>query len=364
MPSNTISRVDEKLAGKIDELAMASFGQSPIVTAVVTTSHHLELIAWTVATSGLLTRIGHHEGAEASGIDCAFLTEQRVIAAYQGHNGHLEVHAYHLDPAATPIFTKLAHEGGPTASFVKLVGIDDERFASLIVRPTSAAHLTIWRYHSHALESLGRVEWPITFDGAPEPIELAIVCTDLNHLVTCVGGPGGLEFRYWDISDPAAPTFWSPDNAGGGEFVNALCLDYPLVVIATNRGNMNLDLWKRDDYGHWSVVSSHAGPQLGNTPALSLIEANFLGPWFASASRDLDEIFWVQLWEVDDAFKLHLRATQVDSENGATIVAAANSARGMVTGMKIYDEVPDPGDPEDQLRVKSWTFAGPGLSVL
>ena len=167
MPSNTISRVDEKLAGKIDELAMASFGQSPIVTAVVTTSHHLELIAWTVATSGLLTRIGHHDGAEASGIDCAFLTDQRVIAAYQGHNGHLEVHAYHLDPAATPIFTKLAHEGGPTASFVKLVGIDDERFASLIVRPTSAAHLTIWRYHSHALESLGRVEWPITFDGAP-----------------------------------------------------------------------------------------------------------------------------------------------------------------------------------------------------
>ena len=364
MPSNTISRVDEKLAGKIDELAMASFGQSPIVTAVVTTSHHLELIAWTVATSGLLTRIGHHDGAEASGIDCAFLTDQRVIAAYQGHNGHLEVHAYHLDPAATPIFTKLAHEGGPTASFVKLVGIDDERFASLIVRPTSAAHLTIWRYHSHALESLGRVEWPITFDGAPEPIELAIVCTDFNHLVTCVGGPGGLEFRYWDITDPAAPTFWSPDNAGGGDFVNALCLDYPLVVIATNRGNMNLDLWKRDDYGHWSVVSSHAGPQLGNTPALSLIEANFLGPWFASASRDLDEIFWVQLWEVDDAFKLHLRATQVDSENGATIVAAANSGRGMVTGMKIYDEVPDPGDPEDQLRVKSWTFAGPGLSVL
>jgi hypothetical protein len=364
MPSNTISRVDEKLAGKIDELAMASFGQSPIVTAVVTTSHHLELIAWTVATSGLLTRIWHHDGAEASGIDCAFLTEQRVIAAYQGHNGHLEVHAYHLDPAATPIFTKLAHEGGPTASFVRLVGIDDERFASLIVRPTSAAHLTIWRYHSHALESLGRVEWPITFDGAPEPIELAIVCTDFNHLVTCVGGPGGLEFRYWDITDPAAPTFWSPDNAGGGDFVNALCLDYPLVVIATNRGNMNLDLWKRDDYGHWSVVSSHAGPQLGNTPALSLIEANFLGPWFASASRDLDEIFWVQLWEVDDAFKLHLRATQVDSENGATIVAAANSGRGMVTGMKIYDEVPDPGDPEDQLRVKSWTFAGPGLSVL
>jgi hypothetical protein len=33
----------------------------------------------------------------------------------------------------------------------------------------------------------------------------------------------------------------------------------------------------------------------------------------------------------------------------------------MVTGMQIYDEVPDPGDPEDQLRVKSWTFAGPGL---
>jgi hypothetical protein len=29
--------------------------------------------------------------------------------------------------------------------------------------------------------------------------------------------------------------------------------------------------------------------------------------------------------------------------------------------MQIYDEVPDPGDPEDQLRVKSWTFAGPGL---
>ena len=69
----------------------------------------------------------------------------------------------------------------------------------------------------------------------------------------------------------------------------------------------------------------------------------------------------MQLWEVDDSVKLHLRATQVDSENGATIVAAANSGRGMVTGMKIYDEVPDPGDPEDQLRVKSWTFGGPGL---
>ena len=83
--------------------------------------------------------------------------------------------------------------------------------------------------------------------------------------------------------------------------------------------------------------------------------------WFASASRDLGEIFQVQLWEVDGSDKLRLRATEVDSENGATIVAAANSLRGMVTGMQIYDEVPDPGDPEDQLRVKSWTFAGPGL---
>ena len=361
MSSFTISRIDEKLAGKIHELAMASISQSPIVTAVVTTSHHLELIAWTVAPSGLLTRNGHLGGAKARGIDCAFLTEQTVIAAYQGDNGHLEVHAYHLDPAATPIFTKLAHKGGPTASFVKLVRIDNERFASLILRSTSAVHLTIWRYHSHALESLGNVEWSITFVGTPEPIELAIVCTDDDHLVTCVGGDGGLEFRYWDITDPAAPTFWSPDNAGGGAFVSAVCLDYSRVVIATDRGTMNLDLWKLDDFGHWSVVSSHAGAQLGSTPALSLIGSQDLGPWFASASRDLGEIFWVELWEVDGSDKLHLRATQVDSENGATIVAAANSLRGMVTGMQIYDEVPDPGDPEDQLRVKSWTFSGPGL---
>jgi len=178
--------------------------------------------------------------------------------------------------------------------------------------------------------------------------------------VTCLGGEG-LEFRYWDITDPAAMTSWSPDNAGGGAFVSALFLDYMRVVIATNRGTMNLDLWKRDDFGHWSIVSSHAGAQLGSTPALSLIGSNDLGPWFASASRDLGETFLVQLWEVDGSDKLRLRATQVDSENGATIVAAANSLRGMVTGMQIYDEVPDPGDPEDQLRVKSWTFAGPGL---
>jgi hypothetical protein len=359
MSNFTISRLDENLAGKIEELAMASFSQSPIVAAVVTPSHHLKLIAWTVAPSGLLTRNGHHDGAQAQGIDCALLTEQTVIAAYQGQNGHLEVHAYHLDPAASPIFTKLAHAGGPTASFVKLARIDDKHFASLILRPTSAARLTIWRFHSNAFTSLGDVEWPITFIGQPEPIELAIVCTG-DHLVTCVGD-GGLEFRYWDISDPAAPTSWSPSNAGGGDLVSALFLDYTRVVIATDRGTMNLDLWKLDDYGHWSVVSSHAGAQLGNTPALSLIGAHDLGPWFASASRDLGEIFQVQLWEVDGSDKLHLRASQVDSENGATIVAAANSLRGMVTGMQIYDEVPDPGDPEDQLRVKSWTFSGPGL---
>jgi len=359
MSNFTISRIDEKLAGTIEELAMASVSQSPIVTAVATTSHHLKLIAWTVAPSGLLTRNGHINGAEARGIDCAFLTEQTVIAAYQGHNGHLEMHAYHLDPAATPIVTKLAHKQGATASFVKLVRIDNQRFASLILRPTSAARLTIWRYHSHAIESLGHAEWSITFVGEPEPIELAIVCTG-DHLVTCLGGEG-LEFRYWDITDPAAMTSWSPDNAGGGAFVSALFLDYMRVVIATNRGTMNLDLWKRDDFGHWSIVSSHAGAQLGSTPALSLIGSNDLGPWFASASRDLGETFLVQLWEVDGSDKLRLRATQVDSENGATIVAAANSLRGMVTGMQIYDEVPDPGDPEDQLRVKSWTFAGPGL---
>lgn len=359
MSNFTISRIDEKLAGTIEELAMASVSQSPIVTAVVTASHHLKLIAWTVAPSGLLTRNGDTSGAQARGIDCAFLTEQTVIATYQGQNGHLEVHAYHLDPAATPIFTKLAHVQGATASSVKLARIDNQRFASLVLRPMSAARLTIWRYHSHAIESLGHVEWPITFVGTPEPIELAIVSTG-DHLVTCLGG-GGLELRYWDITDPTAMTFWSPDDAGGGAFVNALCLDYTRVVIAANRGTMNLDLWKRDDFEHWSVVSSHAGAQLGNTPALSLIGSHGLGPWFASASRDLGEIFQVQLWEVDGSDKLRLRATHVDSENGATIVAAANSLRGVVTGMQIYDEAPDPGDPESQLRVKSWTFAGPGL---
>ena len=84
MSNFTISRLDENLAGKIEELAMASFSQSPIVAAVVTPSHHLKLIAWTVAPSGLLTRNGHHDGAQAQGIDCALLTEQTVIAAYQG----------------------------------------------------------------------------------------------------------------------------------------------------------------------------------------------------------------------------------------------------------------------------------------
>jgi hypothetical protein len=41
MSSYTISRIDEQLAGTIDELTMASFSQSPIARAVVTTSHHL-----------------------------------------------------------------------------------------------------------------------------------------------------------------------------------------------------------------------------------------------------------------------------------------------------------------------------------
>jgi len=40
MSSYTISRIDEQL-GTIDELTMASFSQSPIARAVVTTSHHL-----------------------------------------------------------------------------------------------------------------------------------------------------------------------------------------------------------------------------------------------------------------------------------------------------------------------------------
>jgi len=106
----------------------------------------------------------------------------------------------------------------------------------------------------------------------------------------------------------------------------------------------------------WLTVAT-----IGTPNSRRLAGSNDLGPWFASASRDLGETFLVQLWEVDGSDKLRLRATQVDSENGATIVAAANSLRGMVTGMQIYDEVPDPGDPEDQLRVKSWTFAGPGL---
>jgi len=141
MSNFTISRIDEKLAGTIEELAMASVSQSPIVTAVATTSHHLKLIAWTVAPSGLLTRNGHINGAEARGIDCAFLTEQTVVAAYQGHNGHLEMHAYHLDPAATPIFTKLAHKQGATASFVKLVRIDNQlRVADLAPDVGRASH--------------------------------------------------------------------------------------------------------------------------------------------------------------------------------------------------------------------------------
>jgi len=356
MSNYTISRIDEKLAGKIDELAMASFSQSPIITAVVTTSHHLKLIAWTVAPSGLLTRNGDFGGAKASGIDCTLLTEQTVIAAYKGQTGDLEVHAYHLDPAADPIFTPLAHKGGPTASVVKLARIDDERFASLILRPTSAVHLTIWRYHSHALESLGHVEWPALVD-PPDQVEIAIVCTDDDHLVTLTAG----EFRYWDITHPAAPTFWSSDYSAGGSLVSALCLDYLRVVIASDQGGMNLDLWKLGDFNQWSIVSSHSATDIGSPPALSLIGSNDLGPWFASACRDTLEIFHVQLWEVDGSDKLHLRAEDVDSENGATIVAAANSLRGMVTGMQIYDEVPDPGDPEDQLRVKLWTFAGPGL---
>ncbi len=77
MSSFTISRIDEKLAGKIDELAMASVSQSPIVTAVVTTSHHLELIAWTVAPSGLLTRNGHVGGAKARGSTARFSPNRR-----------------------------------------------------------------------------------------------------------------------------------------------------------------------------------------------------------------------------------------------------------------------------------------------